>query len=60
MEQTTVELLAIYKTLLELLDECKNDQHLTKLSNSLEKLVSDFKEWYPQIVLEYYYEMYNE
>ena len=54
MEQTTVELLAIYKTLLELLDECRNNQHLTKFSNELEKLVSDFEEWYPQIVSEYH------
>ena len=50
-----MELFAIYKTLLELLDECKNDQHLTKFSNELEKLISDFEEWYPQIVSEYHF-----
>ena len=55
MEQTTVELFAIYKTLLELLDECKNNQHLAKFSDELEKLVNDFEEWYPEIVSEYCY-----
>ena len=54
MEQTTVELLGIYKTILELLDECKNNQNLTKFSNELEKLMSNFEEWYPQIVSEYH------
>ena len=55
MEQTTVELLIkIYKTLLELLDECKNNQYLTKFSDELEKLTSDFEELYPEIVSEYY------
>ena len=54
MEQTTAELFAIYKTILELLDECKNNQHLTKFSDELEKLVNDFEEWYPQIVSEYH------
>lgn len=53
MEQTTVELFAIYKTLLELLDECKNNQYLTKFSDELEKLVNDFEEWYPETVSEY-------
>ena len=55
MEQTTVELFAIYKTLLELLDECKINQHLTKFSNELEKLVNDFEEFYPEIVSEYHF-----
>ena len=57
MEQTTEELLLleIYKTLLELLDECKNNQHLTKFSNELEKLINDFEEWYPEIVSEYHF-----
>ena len=55
MGQTTVELLAIYKTLLELLDECKNNQNLTKFSDELEKLVSNFEEWYPEIVSEYHF-----
>lgn len=55
MEQTTVELFAIYKTILELLDECKNNQHLTKFSDELEKLVNDFEEWYPEIVSEYHF-----
>ena len=54
MEQTTVELLAMYKTLLELLDECKNNQNLVKFSDELEKLIGDFEEWYPEIVSEYY------
>ena len=54
MEQTTMELLTIYKTLLELLDECKGNQHLAKFSDELEKLVSDFDEYYPQIVSEYH------
>ncbi len=53
MEQTTVELFAIYKTLLELIDECKNNQDLTKFSDELEELISNFEEWYPQIVSEY-------
>ena len=55
MEQTTVELFAIYKTLLELIDECKSNQHLTKFSNELEKLIGDFEEWYPEIVSEYHF-----
>ena len=55
MEQTTVELFKIYKTLLELLDECKNNQYLAKFSDELEKLVSDFEEWYPEIVSEYHF-----
>ena len=48
MEQTTEELLLleIYKTLLELLDECKNNQNLAKFSDKLEKSISDFEEWY--------------
>ena len=53
MEQTTSELFAIYKTLLELLDECKNNQHLTKFSNELEKKLRDFEEFYPLVVSEY-------
>ena len=53
MEQTTVELFAIYKTLLELIDDCRNNQHLTKFSDELEKLISDFEEFYPEIVSEY-------
>ena len=55
MEQTTVELFAIYKTLLELIDDCRNNQHLTKFSDELEKLVSDFEELYPEIVSEYHF-----
>ena len=55
MEQTTVELLAIYKTLLELLDECKNNQNLAKFCDELEKLISNFEEWYPEIVSEYHF-----
>ena len=55
MAQTTMELFGIYKTLLELLDECKNNQHLTKFSNELEKLVSDFEEFYPEIASEYHF-----
>ena len=55
MEQTTVELFAIYKTILELLDECKNNKDLTKFSDELEKLVNDFEEWYPEIVSEYHF-----
>ena len=55
MEQTTVELLGIYRTLLELIDECKNKQHLTKFSDELEKLISNFEEWYPEIVAEYHF-----
>ena len=53
MEQTTMELLTIYKTLLELLDECKGNQHLAKFSDELEKLKGNFEEWYPEIVSEY-------
>ena len=55
MEQTTVELFAIYKTLLELLDDCRNNQHLAKFSDELEKLISDFEEFYPEIVSEYHF-----
>lgn len=55
MEQTTVELFAIYKTLLELIDECKNNQDLTKFSDELEGLMSNFEEFYPQIVSEYHF-----
>ena len=55
MEQTTKELFWIYKTLLELLDECKNNKDLTKFSDELEKLVNDFEEWYPEIVSEYHF-----
>ena len=57
MEQTTEELLLleIYKTLLELLDECKNNQNLAKFSDKLEKSISDFEEWYPEIVSEYHF-----
>ena len=55
MEQTTVELFAIYKTILELLDECKNNQDLTKFSDELEKLVNDFEEWYPYVIAEYHF-----
>ncbi len=55
MAQTTVELFEIYKTLLELLDECRNNQHLTKFSNELEKLINDFEEFYPEIVSEYHF-----
>ena len=54
-ERTTVELFKIYKTLLELLDECKNNQYLTKFSDELEKLTSDFEELYPEIVSEYHF-----
>ena len=50
-----MELLSIYKTLLELLDECKNNQHLTKFSDVLEELISNFEEWYPEIVSEYHF-----
>ena len=53
MEQTTVELLTNYQTLLELLDECKGNQHLAKFSDELEKLIGNFEEWYPEIVSEY-------
>ena len=49
-EYTTVELLEIYKALMERMDECKNGQDL----DELEKSISDFEEWYPQIVAEYY------
>ena len=55
MEQTTIELFGMYKTLLELLDECKNNQHLTKFSNELEELISNFEEWYPEIISEYHF-----
>ena len=53
MEQTTMELLTNYQTLLELLDECKGNQHLAKFSDELEKLIGNFEEWYPEIVSEY-------
>ena len=55
MEQTTVELFGIYRTLLELIDECKSEQHLTKFSDELEELISNFEEWYPEIVSEYHF-----
>ena len=55
MEQTTAELFEIYETLLELLDECKSNNYLTKFSDVLEKLISNFEEWYPEIVSEYHF-----
>ena len=55
MEQTTAELFAIYKTLLELLDECKNNQNLTKFSDVLEKKLRDFEEFYPLVASEYHF-----
>ena len=55
MEQTTVELFAIYKTLLSVLDECKNNKHLAKFSIDVEKQVKDFEEDYPEVVSEYYF-----
>ena len=53
MEQTTEQLFWIYKTLLELLDECKSEQHLTKFSDEVEKKLRDFEEFYPLVASEY-------
>ena len=53
MEKTTTELFAIYKTLLELLDECKSNQNLTKFSDEVEKKLRDFEEFYPLVASEY-------
>ena len=55
MEQTTTELFAIYGTLLELQEECKNNQHLTKFSNELENLIENFEDGYPEIISEYHF-----
>ena len=51
--QTTEELFWIYKTLLELTEECKNNKNLAEFSDEVEKNLRDFEEWYPEIVSEY-------
>ena len=53
IEQTTKELFWIYKTLIELLDECKSSKDLTKISDEVEKKLRDFEEFYPLIASEY-------
>ena len=57
MEQTKEEeLLLAYETLLATLEECKTSSELEIAT----KKVQDFEENYPELILEYYYEKYNE
>ena len=53
MEQTTEQLFAIYKTLLELADECRKNEHLVIFRDEVEQHLINFEEWYPEVVAEY-------
>ena len=55
IEQTTEELFRIYKTILELADECRKNEHLVNFRDEVEQHLINFEEWYPEVVAEYHF-----